>query len=98
MAGNGDSAALNAASDDAIFDAAGDGKMRTTVTIDDELVARAQEITGIEEKSALLTEALKRMIQREAAMRLARLGGSDPDAKAPPRRRWSEDGASFENE
>ena len=72
--------------------------MRTTVTIDDELLAKAQEMTGIEEKSALVNEALKRMVQREAAMRLARLGGSDPDAKAPPRRRWSEDGTRFGNE
>ena len=59
--------------------------MRTTITIDDKLLADAQEITGISEKSALLNEALKRMIQRESAMRLARLGGSDPDAKAPSR-------------
>jgi Arc/MetJ family transcription regulator len=72
--------------------------MRTTVTIDDELVGKAQEITGIEEKSALLNEALRLLIQRESAMRLARLGGSDPAAKAPPRRRWSEDGTRFENE
>jgi Arc/MetJ family transcription regulator len=72
--------------------------MRTTVTIDDELVSKAREITGIDEKSALLNEALKRMIQRESAMRLARLGGSDPDAKAAPRRRWSEDGTRLENE
>ena len=72
--------------------------MRTTVTIDDELLARAQEVTGIKEKSALLNEALTRMIQREAAMRLARLGGSDPDATAAPRRRWSEDGKRFGNE
>lgn len=72
--------------------------MRTTVTIDDELIGRAQEITGIKEKSALLNEALRRMIEREAAMRLARLGGSDPDATAPPRRRWSEDGTRFGNE
>lgn len=71
--------------------------MRTTVTIDDELLAKAQEMTGIDEKSALVNEALKRMVQREAAMRLARLGGSDPDAKAPPRRRWSEDGTRFGN-
>ena len=72
--------------------------MRTTVTIDDELLADAQEMTGIQEKSALLNEALKRLIQRESAMRLARLGGSDPDAKAPPRRRWSEDGTRLEQE
>lgn len=76
----------------------GDQAMRTTVTIDDELIGRAQEITGIKEKSALLNEALRRMIEREAAMRLARMGGSDPDATAPPRRRWSEDGTRFGNE
>ena len=72
--------------------------MRTTITIDDALLADAQEMTGIEEKSTLVNEALKRMVQREAAMRLARLGGSDPDAKAAPRRRWSEDGSRFGNE
>ena len=72
--------------------------MRTTVTIDDDLMTKAQEITGIEEKSALLNEALRRMIQREAAMRLARLGGRDPNATAAPRRRWSEDGTRFGNE
>lgn len=61
--------------------------MRTTVALDDELIAKAREYTGIEEKSALLREALKALIQREAARRLARLGGSAPELKAPPRRR-----------
>jgi Arc/MetJ family transcription regulator len=61
--------------------------MRTTVALDDELLAKAQEYTGLKEKSALLNEALKRLVQREAARRLALLGGSDPNAKAPPRRR-----------
>ena len=61
--------------------------MRTTVALDDELLAQAQEYTGLKEKSALLNEALKRLVQREAARRLALLGGSDPNAKAPPRRR-----------
>jgi Arc/MetJ family transcription regulator len=61
--------------------------MRTTVALDDELVADAQEYTGIKEKSRLLDEALKSLIQREAARRLALLGGSDPTAKAAPRRR-----------
>lgn len=61
--------------------------MRTTVALDDELLAKAQEYTGLREKSALLNEALKRLVQREAARRLALLGGSDPHAKAPPRRR-----------
>ena len=61
--------------------------MRTTVTLDDELIARAQELTGIEEKAALLREGLNALIEREAARRLAALGGSDVAAEAPPRRR-----------
>ncbi len=61
--------------------------MRTTVTLDDELIARAQELTGIEEKAALLREGLNALIEREAARRLAALGGSDAAAEAPPRRR-----------
>ena len=61
--------------------------MRTTITIDDELLAQAQEYTGVKEKSALVNQALKSLVQREAARRLARLGGTMPDAKAPPRRR-----------
>ncbi|MES2445400.1 MAG: type II toxin-antitoxin system VapB family antitoxin [Pseudomonadota bacterium] len=61
--------------------------MRTTITLDDELMADAEEYTGIKEKSALIREALKALISREAARRLARLGGSDPNATAGPRRR-----------
>jgi Arc/MetJ family transcription regulator len=61
--------------------------MRTTIAMNDELVAKAQEYTGIKEKSALVNEALKVLVQREAARRLARLGGSAPDFVAPPRRR-----------
>jgi Arc/MetJ family transcription regulator len=61
--------------------------MRTTLAIDDELLARAQALTGLKEKSALIREAFKALIEREAARRLARLGGSEPDLVAPPRRR-----------
>lgn len=61
--------------------------MRTTVTLDDALVAKAQALTGVEEKSALIRAALTALVERESARRLARLGGSDPDAAAPPRRR-----------
>lgn len=61
--------------------------MRTTVTLDDELVATAQEYTGITEKSALMREALQKLVQREAARRLALLGGSQPNLKQIPRRR-----------
>jgi Arc/MetJ family transcription regulator len=62
--------------------------MRTTLAIEDELLAKAQELTGIQEKASLVREALKALIQRESARRLALLGGSDPEAKAPPRRRF----------
>jgi Arc/MetJ family transcription regulator len=61
--------------------------MRTTVNLDDDLLATATEMTGIEEKPALLREALKALIAREAARRLVLLGGSDPKATAAPRRR-----------
>lgn len=61
--------------------------MRTTIALDDDLVAKAQEYTGIKEKSALVNEALKSLVQREAARRLAKLGGIAPDLVAPPRRR-----------
>jgi Arc/MetJ family transcription regulator len=61
--------------------------MRTTLVLDDEQLERAQELTGLKEKSALVREALKALIEREAARRLARLGGSQPVVKAPPRRR-----------
>lgn len=49
--------------------------MRTTIALDDELVAKAQAFTGLEEKSSLVREALKALIERESARRLARLGG-----------------------
>ena len=61
--------------------------MRTTIALDDDLVAQAQAYTGLKEKSALIREALKALIEREAARRLARLGGSMPDLKPIPRRR-----------
>jgi Arc/MetJ family transcription regulator len=61
--------------------------MRTTLALDDDLLAEAEALTGLGEKTALVREALKALIARESALRLARLGGSDPKAKAPPRRR-----------
>lgn len=61
--------------------------MRTTLALDDEQLAKAQEFTGLKEKSALVREALKALIEREAARRLARLGGSQRRLKAAPRRR-----------
>lgn len=62
--------------------------MRTTIAIDDQLFAKAQEFSGLTEKSAVIREALKAFVEREAARRLARMGGTQWDAKAPPRRRF----------
>jgi len=61
--------------------------MRTTVALDDDLVRTAQEFTGVAEKTALLREALKALIERESARRLASLGGTMPRLKNIPRRR-----------
>ena len=61
--------------------------MRTTLALDDELLAEAQRLTGTREKSALVRQALQALVERESARRLARLGGSEPDLVAPPRRR-----------
>lgn len=60
--------------------------MRTTVALDDDLLKTATELSGLEGTAAVLREALKALIQREAARRLDQLGGSDPNAQAPPRR------------
>ena len=60
--------------------------MRTTVALDDDLLAKAQALTGLSEKPALLREALRALIQRESAKRLALLGGSEPRLKNIPRR------------
>lgn len=60
--------------------------MRTTLALDDDLVAKAQAFTGLLEKSELVREALTALIERESARRLARLGGSESDLAAPPRR------------
>ncbi len=60
--------------------------MRTTVSLDDDLMEKAQRYTGLTEKSALLREALTALVQREAARRLAALGGTEPDAQYIPRR------------
>ncbi len=61
--------------------------MRTTLVLDDDLLAMAQALTGVREKSALVREGLTALIQRESARRLARLGGSEPQLEVPPRRR-----------
>ncbi len=62
--------------------------MRTTITLDDDLVKSAGAYAGLTETSAIVRAALVAYVQREAARRLAALGGSDPDARAAPRRRF----------
>jgi len=61
--------------------------MRTTIALDDDLIKTAQEYTGLVEKSALVREALKALIEREAARRLAELGGASPGMASVPRQR-----------
>lgn len=61
--------------------------MRTTINVDDLLIAEAQRITGTQERTALIHAGLQALIERESARRLARLGGSEPQLRAVPRRR-----------
>jgi Arc/MetJ family transcription regulator len=60
--------------------------MRTTIVLDDELLAKAQALTSLQEKSGLIKEALKALIERESAKRLASLGGTEPQIEPIPRR------------
>ena len=60
--------------------------MRTTLNIDDQLLAEAQRVTGVSGKAALVREGLRALIERESARRLARLGSSEPQLKPIPRR------------
>jgi Arc/MetJ family transcription regulator len=60
--------------------------MRTTLNIDDQLLAEAQRLTGVSEKAALVREGLRALIERESARRLARLGATEPQLKDVPRR------------
>ncbi len=61
--------------------------MRTTVTLDDDLMEKARAYTGLKETSAVVRAALVALVEREAARRLARLGGSEPKLKGIRRRR-----------
>ena len=63
--------------------------MQTTLVLDDDLLAKAQALTGLKEKSALVHEGLKVLVEREAARRLARLGGTEGHLKTSRRRRQS---------
>ena len=64
-----------------------DRLMRTTINIDDDLLAKATKLVGPLDRSAMVREALVALIQRESGKRLARLGGSEPNLKLAPRRR-----------
>jgi Arc/MetJ family transcription regulator len=81
--------ALQAASVDALLDAydMARGPMRTTLAIDDALLAKGMGLTGVTERSALVCLGLEALIERESARRLARLGGSEPGLRPVPRRR-----------
>ena len=61
--------------------------MRTTFNLDDDLLGEAQRLTGMTERTALIHEGLRALIERESARRLARLGGSEPSLRVPRRRR-----------
>jgi len=73
------------ASSDALIDSRGVA-MRTTLTLDDDLLRKAQQISGLTERGQLIREALLALVQRESARRLALLGGSEPELQAVPRR------------
>ena len=61
--------------------------MRTTLNIDDDILKKAAQLTGIREKTALVRMGLQSLITQESARRLARLGGTEPNLRAIPRRR-----------
>ena len=61
--------------------------MRTTINLDDQLLSEAQRMTGIKERTALLHAGLRALLERESSLRLAKLGGSEPQLETIPRRR-----------
>ncbi len=61
--------------------------MRTTINLDENLLAEAQRVAGMKKRTALIHEGLRALIERESARRLARLGGSEPQLQSVPRRR-----------
>ncbi len=65
--------------------------MRTTIVLDDALLAKARSYTGVQETSALVRAALTALVEREAARRLARLGGTQHGLEPIPRRQSEPD-------
>jgi len=63
--------------------------MRTTINIDDGILRRASELTGVKEKTSLVRMGLESLISLESARRLARLGGTEKDLLPIPRRKSS---------
>ena len=63
--------------------------MRTTIDLDEELLAEAERLTGTRDRTALIHDGLRALIARESAKRLARLGGSDAKLQQPRRRQAS---------
>ena len=63
--------------------------MRTTLTLDDDIFAKAQELTGITDRDSLINDALRSLVQREAARRLSLLGGAEEKLQVTPRKRSS---------
>ena len=61
--------------------------MRTTLNIDEQLLQKAAKLTGLQEKTSLVRLGLEALISKEAALRLAQLGGSEKQLKLPSRRR-----------
>jgi Arc/MetJ family transcription regulator len=64
--------------------------MRTTLNIEDDLLAKAQRVSGLKERTAVVREGLKALIERESARRLARLGGTEPQLRRVPRRQFNQ--------
>lgn len=62
--------------------------MKTTLNIDEQIFKKARSLTGVKEKTALVRMGLEALIARESVRRLAKLGGSEKNAKAVPRRRY----------
>ena len=80
-------AAITASNDDIIGASKWGNLMRTTVTLDDDLLAKATKMVGGLDRSTVLREALKALIERESALRLAKLGGTQPQLQPVARRR-----------